>query len=123
MTTAAFAAEARRLRREGKIDSPEWNALMERWSKEEAKGCEECEFRGWVVMGEENSDAKRIQLCDTCQTFATDEEALAAAHAAGWMAPGCLSCYSPKCGLCGHCHECEDDELRPQCAAELRGAQ
>ncbi len=81
-----------------------------------APGCSECSYRGWVVMDDSDSDdAQHIERCDTCRMFATDDDALDAAEAGGYTAPGCLCCFSRKCGLCGHCHYCEDDDLRPAC--------
>jgi hypothetical protein len=77
-------------------------------------GCEECNFRGWLEMTEEDHDTRRIERCD-CQTLATDDAALNAALASGWKPEECRSCWSPKCGLCGWCHECDDDDVRREC--------
>jgi hypothetical protein len=60
-------------------------------------GCEECGFRGWVEMLDENESTyhRRIEKCDTCQTFETDDEALEAARQAGWIAGGASSDGAP----------------------------
>ncbi len=84
-----------------------------------APGCEECNFRGWVEMGDEHDDEiRKIERCDTCGVFATDDDALTAARAAGWTPDGCLSCWSQKCGLCGFCHTCIETEARAECSLD-----
>ena len=83
-----------------------------------AAGCEECDFHGWLEMTEQDHDTRRVERCDTCNTFPTDEDALTAARADGWEPEACLSCWSPKCGLCGWCHDCDDDDLRRECVAD-----
>lgn len=32
-------------------------------------------------------------------------------------ATGCLMCWMPKCETCGCCHNCDDEDLRPDWAA------
>lgn len=38
-------------------------------------GCAECDYRGWLEMTTCEGEAK-IERCDTCQRFASDDDAL-----------------------------------------------
>jgi len=45
--------------------------------------CEDCAGKGWDVYNEDENGLGDLQRCDTCQVFASDEEALAAALGSG----------------------------------------
>lgn len=49
-------------------------------------GCEECDWRGWVLMNHDDDPEgtpAHVERCDTCKAFANDDDAEAAAQFVG----------------------------------------
>lgn len=44
-------------------------------SKQEARGCSECNSRGWLVMCNADTHALELQRCDACARFESDLDA------------------------------------------------
>lgn len=79
-------------------------------------GCVECNLLGWCLIEEQDSSARHVERCDTCQTFKDDDQAIDAALASGYQPLTCAECgVGVECVACGECHRCVAAEERVEC--------